>query len=97
MSKILTDNQRRYQRNPGINETPVEDDMFLIAAGSGDIYHLDPMALSIWRALDEPASAVDLSALFQDAFPGTSAANIDWDLTAALTILLNGGLIKLND
>jgi hypothetical protein len=71
--------------------------MFLIAAGSGDIYHLDAMALSIWRALDEPASAVDLSALFQNAFPGIPPTNIDRDLTAALTILLDGGLIKLND
>ena len=84
----------RFRRSRGINETPVEDEMFLIASGSGDIYHLDPMALSIWRALDEPTGGAELSALFRTAFPDTPPATIERDLAAALETLLDGALIE---
>lgn len=87
----------RYQRRPGINETPVEDELFLIAGDSGDIFHLDRLAMSIWRALEAPSSETDLLALFQDAFPDTPADTITRDLKGALATLLDGELIEVRD
>ncbi len=87
----------RYRRRPGINETPVEDELFLIVGDSGDIYHLDRLAMSIWRALAEPASTSDLLVLFGEAFPETPAEIIEQDLAAALATLLRGELIEICD
>ncbi len=86
-----------YRRRPGINETPVEDELFLIAGDSGDIYHLDRLAMSIWRALAAPASEGDLLTLFREAFPETSAETIKQDLAAAVATLLRGELIEVCD
>lgn len=88
---------RRYRRRPDVNQTPVEDELFLIAEDSGDIFHLDRAAMSIWSALAEPASEAELLALFTQAFPETPADIIEQDLKAALTMLLDGELIELDD
>ncbi len=87
----------RYCRRPSINETPVEDELFLIAGDSGDIYHLDRMAMAIWRALEDPASKVELLNLFGEAFPETPAATMEQDVGAALSTLLDGELIEICD
>ncbi len=86
-----------FRRRPGINETPVENELFLIAGDSGDIFHLDQMAMAIWRALETPAGKADLLALFAEAFPETSTATIERDLAAALATLLQGELIETRD
>ncbi|MDP6829515.1 MAG: PqqD family protein [Alphaproteobacteria bacterium] len=86
-----------FRRRPGINETPVENELFLIAGDSGDIFHLDQMAMAIWRALEAPASTADLLALFGDAFPETPTATLERDLAAALATLLQGELIESCD
>ncbi len=87
----------RYYRRPGINETPVENELFLIAGDSSHIYHLDQLAMSIWRALEEPSSEKELLALFAEAFPDTDRNILHRDLKAALATLLDGELIELRD
>ncbi|MDA1097392.1 MAG: PqqD family protein [Proteobacteria bacterium] len=87
----------RYRRRPGINETPVEDELFLIAGDSGDMFHLDRLAMSIWRALEEPASEAELLLLFAEAFPETPADTIGRDLAGALATLLHGELLEVCD
>ncbi|MDE0944975.1 MAG: PqqD family protein [Alphaproteobacteria bacterium] len=87
----------RFSRSPGINETPVEDELFLIAVDSGDIYHLDQLAMSIWRALKEPASQAELQALFSQVFPDTPPATIEQDLIKALETLRSDALIAHDD
>jgi len=88
---------KRYCQSPGINETPVEDELFLIAGDSGDIFHLDRLAMSIWRALAEPASEADLLMLFGKVFPEIPPDTIERDLTSALAVLLRGDLIQVYD
>jgi hypothetical protein len=87
----------RYRRRPGINETPVEDEIFLMTGEDGDIFHLDRMAMSIWRALEQPSSRAELLALFAEAFPDTSTEIIERDLEATLSVLLKGELIEVRD
>ncbi|MBL6952351.1 MAG: PqqD family protein [Alphaproteobacteria bacterium] len=86
-----------YRRCPGINETPVEDELFLIAGDSGDIFHLDRLAMSLWRALEAPAGEAELLVLFGAAFPETPADTIERDLQGALATLLDGELIEVCD
>ncbi len=71
--------------------------MFLIAGDSGGIFHLDRLAMSIWRALAKPASEVELLVLFGEAFPETPADTIERDLAGALATLLHGELIEVCD
>jgi hypothetical protein len=87
----------RYRRSPGINEIPVEDELFLIADDSGDIYHLDQLAMPIWRALEQSNTEAELVDLFSQAFPETTALTLQQDLRAALLKLQAGGLIELFD
>ncbi len=87
----------RYRRRPGINETPLEDEVFLMTGEDGDIFHLDQMAMSVWRALEQPSSEADLLALFAEAFPATDAEAIQRDLETTLSTLLSGELIELCD
>ncbi len=87
----------QYRRRPGITETPVEDEMFLVPGDGGDIFHLDRMALPIWRALERPASEQELQQLFQDAFPEVPAETIARDLADAIAALVRGKLIELCD
>jgi len=87
----------RFRRRPDINETPVENEIFLIADNSGDIYHLDQLAMSIWRALDRPSDEDELVELFAQAFPDTPAETLRRDLRTALATLKDGGLIEVCD
>ncbi len=87
----------RYRRCAGINETPVEDELFLVVGDSGDIFHLDRMALPIWRALEQPGDQAELQALFEQAFPDVPGDTIARDLAQALDILLKGAVIELCD
>jgi hypothetical protein len=86
---------RLARRHPGINEIPVEDELFLIVGDSGNIYHLDCLAMSIWRGLEEPAGMGGFLALLQDAFPETLAGAIERDLKGAITTSLRGELIEV--
>ncbi len=82
-----------YRRCPGINETPVEDELFLIAGDSGDIFHLDRLAMSLWRALEAPAGEAELLVLFGAAVPHTPADTIERLLHGALAPLPAASLI----
>jgi len=87
----------RYRRSPGIKETPVEDELFLIADGSGDIYHLDQLAMSIWRAPEQSNTEAELVDLLSQAFPETTALTLQQDHRAAQLKLQASGLIELFD
>ncbi|MDP6346024.1 MAG: PqqD family protein [Alphaproteobacteria bacterium] len=84
---------RRYRRMEGVAETLVEDEAFLILPDSGDLFHLDRLALALWRALEEPADDDELVDLFADVFPDTPRETIKADLDRSLNSLLAGGLI----
>ncbi len=87
----------RYCRIAVITETEVDDELFLVAPHNTDIFHLDPLAAAIWRALAEPMTHDDLIALFRAAFPQIPATTLDADVDAALTRLRDGGLLMSQD
>lgn len=86
----------RLRRNPDVRETPVDDDIFLVAPNSEDIVYLDRIGTAIWTLLENPHTQEDVRAVFQDAFPDVPSARIDADLDEALRNLLARGLIVLD-
>jgi hypothetical protein len=84
------------RRNLDVRETPVDDDIFLVAPDSGDIVYLDRIGTAIWTLLENPHTKEQVRAVFQDAFPDVPAARIDADLDEALGNLLARGLIVLD-
>lgn len=87
----------RYHRVAVTTETAVEDELFLVAPHSTDIFHLDPLAAAIWRALAEPMRHEELAELFRAAFPDVPATMLQADVDAALKRLSDGGLLLALD
>ncbi|RDD60379.1 PqqD family protein [Ferruginivarius sediminum] len=84
------------RRNPDVRETPVDDDIFLVAPDSDDIVYLDRIGTAIWKLLEAPHTQEDVRAVFHDAFPDVPPARIDTDLNNALQDLLARGLIVVD-
>jgi hypothetical protein len=82
-----------YRRTPGVSETVVEDDLFLVSPQTQDIVHLDRLAAALWRLLAEPQSRTDIAAVFAAAFPDAAPAGLAADLDAALAALAAAGLV----
>jgi hypothetical protein len=72
----------------------VGDDVFVALPGEGSIHTLNATAAAVWRALEEPRTFAELSALFQAAFPETDPARIADDLATLLVTLERDGLIR---
>jgi hypothetical protein len=83
-----------YRRRAGVSETAVDAELYLVAPGSDDIFHLDPVAAGIWRLLAEPASLTSLKATIGDAFPDAAPGRVADDVTAALATLCLQGLVE---
>jgi hypothetical protein len=83
----------RWQRNPAISETTVEDETFLVEPESQEVFYLDRVSSGLWRALAEPQDEAGLVALFVAAFPDTPRPTIARDLAAALAEMKRRGLV----
>ena len=83
----------RLRRNPAVNETVVDDEIFLVEPGAEEVFYLDPMASALWRFLSEPRRREDIQRVFADAFPATDSAQLERDLATALEILLARNLV----
>jgi hypothetical protein len=83
----------RYQRNPGITETAVDDDIFLVDSQSQEVFYLDAVTAALWRCLEDPKTEADIAALFEAAFPDTDPAQIERDIAAALADMIRRALV----
>ena len=83
----------RIRRNPAVNETVVDDEIFLVEPEAEEVFYLDRMAGALWRFLSEPRSEDDIRTVFADPFPNTEPADLARDLAAALETLLARNLV----
>jgi hypothetical protein len=83
----------RYERNPGVTETAVDDEIFLVEPASQEVFYLDPVTAALWRCLDEPQSEAEIAALFAAAFPDHDPAEIADDIAAALAEMTTRSLV----
>lgn len=84
---------RRYQRNPAVAETAVDDEVFLVEPVSQEVFYLDPVTAALWRCLETPQDRASIAALFEAAFPDTDPAAIEQDIDAALDDMLARALV----
>ena len=82
-----------YRRVAGVSETAVDADLYLVAPGSPDIFHLDPLAAGLWRLLQEPATETALAAVMVEAFPRADPAQVAADVAHSLALLCSQGLV----
>lgn len=77
-----------------VTETRVEDDLFLVAATTGEILRLDRIGSALWAALEQPTSRGDILAVFRDAFPETAPERLASDIENGLAVLIEAGVVE---
>jgi hypothetical protein len=82
------------KRAERVTETRVEDDLFLVAVGTGEIVRLDRIGSALWAALEQPSNRADILEVFRDAFPETEPERLAGDIDAALAVLIEAGLVE---
>ena len=83
----------RYSRNPEVNETELDGEIFLIEPKTQEVFYLDEMGAGLWRLLTAPQSMEDAISVYQTAFPEIDQVRVQNDLRIALQALLDRGLI----
>ncbi|HXV23422.1 MAG TPA: PqqD family protein [Alphaproteobacteria bacterium] len=83
----------RYRRKSGLSQTDIDDELFLVDVGAGELFYLDRSARGLWNLLDEPSTFESILATFREAFPDTPAAQIERDLRQVLIALMGRGLV----
>jgi len=81
------------RRAEGLTVEEMEGDLFVVRPDGGEIYHMDQMAAAIWHAVERHDGRADLHVLFRIAFPETDPLDVSRDLDAALSVLLQEGLL----
>ena len=84
---------QRYQRNPAVSETEIDEEVFLVEPKSEEIYYLDSVTSGLWRLLAEPKTLAEAQAILLDAFPDQDAAAVERDVAAAFEDMLARRLI----
>jgi Coenzyme PQQ synthesis protein D (PqqD) len=84
---------RRFRHAPRVTARTVGGEIFLAAARTKTIHHLDQMASAAWRTLARPRSAEEIVELFRAAFPGTPRGKIAKDVRNILVFLEKSKLI----
>lgn len=63
------DDEDLYVRNPAVTETTLDDDVFLVEPGSGEVFYLNAVTSGLWTLFAEPTSVADAAAAYCAAFP----------------------------
>lgn len=83
----------RYARRSGVSETAIGDELFLVDAASGELFHLDRSARGLWTMLAEPSVFDAILATFREAFPEQPGDRLERDLRQALAQLMARRLV----
>jgi coenzyme PQQ synthesis protein D (PqqD) len=97
MSQLRRDARKRFRRAKGVEVREVGREIFVVAPGDGGIHQLDATASAAWRALSEPKSLDELTALFQAAFPDAPKRRIATDIENLIAFLRKRRLVVTID
>jgi len=75
----------KYIRNPGVTETTLDDDVFLVEPGSGEVFYLNPVTSGLWTLFAQSATIDEALAIYREAFPENAKDEIERDVSAAIT------------
>ena len=84
----------RYLRDPGIVETAVERDLFLVNPEGQAIFQLNAVGAALWRLLAEPVVLDQAVGMVHQAFPDIARQQIHNDVAALIDDLAARGLVQ---
>jgi len=87
------DGESLYVRNPAVTETTLDDDVFLVEPGSGEVFYLNAITSGLWTLFAAPTSIVDAATAYREAFPDEPADKILADVRSAAEDMLARDLI----
>ena len=87
------DGESLYVRNPAVTETTLDDDVFLVESGTGEVFYLNAVTSGLWTLFGEPASVANAAAAYREAFPDEPAEKIVADIRSAAEDMLTRELI----
>ncbi len=82
----------RYLRNPGIVETTVEHDLFLVNPEGQAIFQLNAVGAALWQLLAEPIAVEQVVGILHQAFPDVARQQVRNDVSALIDALVARGL-----
>lgn len=90
---MSADDAKTYVRNPGVTETTLDDDVFLVEPATGEVFYLNAVTSGLWNLFEEPTTAADAEAAYQSAFPDEPAERVSKDVKLAIEDMLSRELI----
>jgi len=82
-----------YVRNPAVTETTLDDDVFLVEPGTGEVFYLNAVTSGLWTLFGAPTSIPDATTAYREAFPDEPAEKIVADIRSAAEDMLARDLI----
>ena len=59
--------ETKYIRNPAVTETTLDDDVFLVEPGSGEVFYLNLITSGLWSLFAEAATTEEALAIYRSA------------------------------
>lgn len=84
---------KRLMRNPAVNDTEVDGDIFLVEPDTQEVIYLNKLASALWRYLAAPRGRDEIVEVFGAAFPDVRHARLLRDLAKVIGDLRRRGLI----
>lgn len=56
---MTADDETLYVRNPAVTETTLDNDVFLVEPGSGEVFYLNAVTSGLWTFFATPSREVD--------------------------------------
>jgi hypothetical protein len=86
----------RFEQTPGVILRAVDDDLFLVQPDQEVVFHLNPVAASLWRLLDRPTTMAAAIDTLSQVFPLADARRVKRDVRTLFDTLRAGGLIRFS-
>ncbi|WP_209427520.1 PqqD family protein [Pararhodobacter sp. SW119] len=84
----------RWKRAPGTGMRRIGDEVFLWRPGTGQIFHLNPVAGAIWRLLDDTATPAAIAGMLSDAFAAPDPGAVLGDTCQLIGALAAADLVR---
>lgn len=82
-----------YIRNPAVTETTLDDDVFLVEPGSGEVFYLNAVTGGLWTLFAQAATEADAQATYRAAFPENPDDEVSRDVAGAIAEMRSRDLI----
>lgn len=93
-SKPSTARTLWFEQIPGILLREVDDDLFLVKPEEDGVFHLNPVATTLWRLLEKPTTLAMAIDVLREAFPAANVRRVKRDVRNLFDTFAAGGLIR---